>query len=98
MKAVAIIAGTVATGAIAIVWFPGSWPAYAFGWMVYLMIAIVSTTWYTALLILAVLSIWWVLRQPALPHRRPVPRGSTAASGATGALDAGHGTTRTGED
>ena len=44
-------------------WFPDGWPAYAFGWMVYLTIAIVSTTWYAGLLILAGFSIWWVLRQ-----------------------------------
>lgn len=63
MKTFASIAGTVAAGATAIVWFPESWLAYAFGWMVYLTIAIVSATWYTGLLIVAVLSIWWVLRQ-----------------------------------
>ena len=63
MKTFAIVAGVVATGATAIVWFPESWPAYAFGWMVYLTVAIVSTTWYAGLLILAGFSIWWVLRQ-----------------------------------
>ena len=67
MKRIAIIAATIAAGSIAIVWFPGSWPAYAFGWMVYLAIAIISTAWYSGLLILAALAIWWVLRQQPLP-------------------------------
>ena len=80
MKAFVIVAGAVATGTTAIVWFPESWPAHAFGWMVYLMIAIIGTTWYTGLLIVAVLSIWWVLRQPALSRadgKRPSRRSET---------------------
>lgn len=63
MKTFASIAGAVATGAAAVVWFPESWLAYAAGWALYLTIALVSTTWYTGLLILAVFSIGWVLRQ-----------------------------------
>ena len=80
VKTLTIIAGAVATGAIAVVGFPGSWPAVAIGWTLYLTMAIVSTTWYTGLLILAVLSIWWVLRQPALSPaagRRPSPLPAT---------------------
>ena len=63
MKAVAIVAGTVATSATAVVWFPESWLAAATGWTLYLTMGLVSTTWYAGLLILAVFSIWWVLRQ-----------------------------------
>ena len=66
MKTLTIVVAAVVTGAIAVVWFPTSWATHAIGWTFYLTMAIVSTTWYTGLLILAVLSVWWVLRQPAL--------------------------------
>ena len=98
MKTLAIIMGTIAVAAIAVLWFPGSWPVVAVGWTLYLLMAIVSTAWYTGLLILAVFSIWWVLAQPALPRRHPVTRGLYHLEDATGRLDASRRTSRTRED
>jgi hypothetical protein len=98
VKTLAFITGTIAMAAIAVLWFPGSWPAVAVGWTLYLVMAIVSTAWYTGLLILAVFSIWWVLAQPALPRRRPVTGGLYRLQSAAGRLDASRCTSRTGED
>ena len=77
---------------VAIVRFPRSWPAHAVGWTLYLLMAIASTTWFTGLLVLAVLSVWWVLRQATGTLPRRWPTAFTTPRGVARSFDAGHDT------
>lgn len=65
--ALAAVAVCVVVAVVAIGWFPESPVTVAVGWTIYLVLAVVTTTWgMTALGVgAAVAAIWWTLSRPS---------------------------------